>query len=161
ANLPEGESCDHSAYRPLLYFSKLRLSFPPMDSSTRKRPLFSFGAGASCAMRDPLTFPRYEDELRLNSLESYFSSLEITPISAVDWQCNEPWSIQSRIVPDSMFFYIYEGCGEGTVEDKHFDLQAGDLMIMPKGAAHSTKQKKGHCFRLSSVHFHPLVFGGV
>jgi AraC-like DNA-binding protein len=112
-------------------------------------------------MRNPLTFPRFPDELCLNALESYFSALEISPISAVDWQCNELWSIESRIVPDSMFFYIYEGFGQGHVEDKHFDLQPGDMMIMPKGAAHGASQKKGHVFRLSSVHFHPLVFGGV
>src|SRR5438874_319749 len=114
-----------------------------MQATIRSRPLFKFLASDSCATRDPLTFPRYPDELRLNALESYFSALEITPISAVDWQCNELWSIESRIVPDSMFFYIYEGNGSGHVEDKHFDLQAGDLMIMPKGAAHGASQKKG------------------
>jgi AraC-like DNA-binding protein len=60
-----------------------------------------------------------------------------------------------------MFFVFHNGFGRGSVEDRHFDIRSGDMMLIPKGSSHEVAQGPGVAFRLSAVHFHAHVFGGI
>jgi AraC-like DNA-binding protein len=121
---------------------------------------FKFG-GNTAATRNPESFARFPDPLAAPALEHYWPALQVAPISSIEWRCAPAWSLGPRIVPDTMYFYIHGGRAKGSVEDTHFELQRGDLMLIPKGASHTMIQEKGHPVHLSATHFHAHVFGGV
>ena len=122
---------------------------------------FKLDESNTAAARISDSFPAYPDPLKAHALESYWSALHITPISSVEWRCKPSWVLGPRIVPDTMYFYIHAGRGRGSVEEQAFDLQPGDLMLIPRGASHTVVQEKGHPIHLSATHFHAHVFGGV
>lgn len=111
--------------------------------------------------REPKTFPAFPDPLNVSTLENWLEALHITPISATDWQVTTAWRLGPRVIRDSMFFMFQTGTARGNVEDQHFKIQPGDFMFIPKGASHDVIQDEGVEMRLSAVHFHPHVFGGL
>ncbi|HYF51718.1 MAG TPA: helix-turn-helix domain-containing protein [Planctomycetota bacterium] len=113
------------------------------------------------AKREPSTFPRYEQALGLAGLEAWLQGLQVSFVSATDWFCTPKWQLGPRVVPDSMFFLFEEGHGSGAVENEKFEIRAGDIMLIPQGASHWVRQDPGTTMRLSSVHFHAHVFGGI
>ena len=121
---------------------------------------FHMDPSDTCATRIPATFPRFPHALKLNALESYWDALELIPVSSVEWRCTPSWTLGPRVVPDSMFFYIHNGEGSGSVEDQQFELQPGDFMLIPKGASHIAGQARGQTFHLTATHFYANVFGG-
>ena len=115
----------------------------------------------TAATRKPASFPRYRDPLDAPALDNYWSALRVTPLDSTEWRCTPAWKLGPRVVQDTMYFYIHGGRARGSVEDTAFDLQAGDVMLIPKGASHTMVQEKGHPVHLSATHFHSHVFGGV
>ncbi len=125
------------------------MSTPPVNSA------------AWATARKNATFPPFAGALQQAGLEGWLEALQITPISATEWRCAETWLLGPRIVRDSMFFIFHDGFGRGNVEDRHFDIQSGDMMLIPQGNSHRVEQGPGVKFHLSAVHFHAHVFGGI
>jgi len=113
------------------------------------------------AKRDPATFAPYDQALSIPALDAWLEGLQVSFVSAVDWFCTPKWQLGPRVIPDSMFFLFEEGHGYGAVDGERFEIQAGDLMLIPQGATHWVRQDPGTTMRLSSVHFHAHVFGGI
>jgi AraC-like DNA-binding protein len=120
------------------------------------------GRSSSAATpRKAATFPPFKGAFTLTGLENWLEALQITPISATEWQCSEYWVLEPRILRDSMFFVFHNGVGRARVGDQRFDIRSGDMMLIPQGRSHEVEQGPGVAFQLSAVHFHAHVFGGV
>ena len=116
---------------------------------------------AAATARKADDFPAFAEALQFPGLEGWLEALQVTPISATEWHCSEYWLLGPRVVRDSMYFFFHDGHGVGNVEERHFDIRAGDMMLIPQGASHRVEQDPGVEFHLSAVHFHAHVFGGI
>jgi AraC-like DNA-binding protein len=115
----------------------------------------------TAAPRLASSFPAFSESLQFAALPNWLEALEVTPLGAREWQCQPTWLLGPRVLMDSMYFLFHNGHGRGYVDDQHFDIKAGDMMLIPKGAAHFVEPGKGVAFHLSTMHFHAHVFGGI
>lgn len=128
-----------------------------------QKALIHHGAGDS-----PRGFETYEpipavSGLAPGDLDMYLEAIQIQPISAIEWTWKGGWKVGPRTWHDSMWFWFAEGKGAGWVDDPahSFRLQAGDLVLIPQGTAHSLRSDHDSSMRLYSVHFHAQVFGAL
>ena len=79
----------------------------------------------------------------------------MTPVSAVQWDCEEDWGLYSRQDPDSCWYYVESGHGFGWFEDnaERFSINRGDLLLLPENTTHSIVPHDGVRFRFLTVHF--------
>jgi len=94
-------------------------------------------------------------------LDTWLNTVEITPISAMEWHWPRHWIISPRVVYDSMFFWIESGSGTAWFGDPAIAVpfQAGDLLLIPQGLRHSinaTVTEESHVY---AVHFFATLYG--
>lgn len=96
-------------------------------------------------------------------LHSWLSALQTTPISAIEWQWSEGWSVGPRVVNDSMWFWFSKGAGTAYVggEKQTFKFGPGDLILIPQGAEHLIKPNPGSEVEVTAVHFYAKLYGGI
>jgi len=117
--------------------------------------------------RDPRGFPPFPDlpPGPPGTLAQWLESARVLPLSCTEWQCSERWALGPRVVNDSMWFWFESGHGWGRVgpegEAERFEIQAGDLLLIPQGAEHIVRQGPGVAMHLFAVHFHAQVFEGI
>jgi AraC-like DNA-binding protein/mannose-6-phosphate isomerase-like protein (cupin superfamily) len=115
-------------------------------------------------VRDLSTFDPYPKvpHLAPAQLDNWLSAVEITPVSAMEWNWPRRWIISPRVVYDSMFFWIESGSGTAWFGDPAVAVpfEAGDLLLIPQGVRHSieaTDAEEAHVF---AVHFFATLYGG-
>lgn len=106
--------------------------------------------------RDLRTYRRYPCQTTGPSeLDRLIQHTVVTPISAVQWHCEEDWGLYSRQDPDSSCYYVEYGHGHGWFEDnaERFTINPGDLLLLPENTTHSLLPDAGVRFRFMIVHF--------
>ena len=115
--------------------------------------------------RDPSGFAPFPSlpAAAAERVDGWLHATHIEPVSAVEWQCSDRWSLGPRRVNDSMWFWIEDGSGWGRVGARggRFRLQPEDLMLIPKDTEHVLRQDEGVAMHLFSVHFQAWVFGSI
>lgn len=98
-----------------------------------------------------------------DQLDYWLNALSVQPISAVEWDWDEGWAVGPRTVNDSMWFWFASGNGWGWVggEDRRFQINAGDLVLIPQGMKHLIGQEAGVRSHIFAIHFYAQVIGGI
>lgn len=115
-------------------------------------------------VRDLSTFDPYQEvpHLAPAQLDNWLSAVEITPVSAMEWNWPRHWIISPRVVYDSMFFWIESGSGTAWYGDPAVAVpfQAGDLLLIPQGVPHSIEATDAEESHVYAVHFFATLYGG-
>lgn len=101
-------------------------------------------------------------ETWFNTRKEWVRTLDVEPVSAVEWACPEGWSIRNRAVADDMAFCILSGQYAGCVEHEKNEqpVNPGGMLLIPRGTAHWIRRISGDC-RMVSLHMHARVCGSV
>ncbi len=90
-------------------------------------------------------------------LSSLVESAKLSVISAVDYRCDERWSLKPRRLRDSYWSMVLSGCGSckigGGRRALSFEAGPGDLLLFPEGVLHELTPKPGSRMAMVNVHF--------
>ena len=92
-------------------------------------------------------------------LDQWLNAVRVQPISAVEWHWEKGWAVGPRVINDSMWFWFERGRGWGWVgrEKDRFQLDAGDMILIPQGVEHMVGQEEGERSHVFAVHFYAQV----
>ena len=93
----------------------------------------------------------------------WIRSVQIAPISAVDWDWPPSCTVGPRVLNDSMWFWFRKVDAVATLAgyEKPFTLHTGDVLLIPAGVEHTIRQSSRSDAATIAVHFHAQVFSSV
>ncbi len=131
-----------------------------LGRSSDSKPAVPFDRARSAA-----TFEAFPPLAHVDSaqLHAWLTALQITPLSSVEWQWSEGWSVGPRTVSDSMWFWFSKGAGTAYVgnEKQTITFGRGDVILIPQGAEHLIKPVPGSEVEVTAVHFYAKLYGGI
>ena len=158
ACLPRMQFCDREEITwprilPAIDRSGLLLYFASMSSSVLLENL----------VRDAKTFepfPEFPFTLPAE-LDRWIDSLQVQPVSALEWEWPKVFAVGPRTVTDSMWFFIARGSVQVWVADKsrRATLREGDLVLIPQDTRHCIIPDGNEQAVVIAVHFFATIFG--
>lgn len=96
-------------------------------------------------------------------LDSWLSAVTVKAVSALEWEWSRHWTIEARVLGDSMYFWFERGSGIAWFREPSnvYRFEKGDLLLIPQGVEHAiegTADEEPHVF---AVHFYANLFGGI
>ncbi len=116
-------------------------------------------------LRPPDDFKPFADEIPdpNGQANQWLENTVITPLSAREYLCRDGWHVGPRIITNSFWYWFENGGGWFSAGEsgRRQAFQAGDLLLIPSGLAHTVQLRQGEGVRHVSVHFNALVYGGI
>ncbi len=94
-------------------------------------------------------------------LSRLMEQITVRSVTAMWHQCVPRWRMQERRVADDMLFYITQGTGHATVEDRTFPLRPGVCAHFRRSARQAATHDPRNPIHVISLHYTASVFESI